>query len=1183
VHRPLRAFSLSVLASILLVHSARALAPANSPETPASPAKDGGAQKQPESLPAAQKPPADYSQEPIIYEQFRGTMRYENDGTGSYETRARIRVNTPAGLEKAGQLIFDYHAANERVHVREVKVIKPDGTFIVAGSDAVQDLSAPVARDAPVYSDVRQKHVTVPGLAVGDKVEFDVLTTAFAPLAPDQFWMTWSFVSSVSALDEQLDLNVPRDRPLKIKSPPGVEPTVRDEGDRRIYHWVTSNFEHPRLGSFSPKPGFDPAQILRGVRAPTPPQVMFSTFSSWEEIGTWYGKLESDRRIVTPEIRAQAEEIVHGFATEDQKAQALYEWVARNIRYVSLSFGVGRYQPHGAAEVLANRYGDCKDKATLLEALFAAEEIQADAVLINAVADVDPSVPSPFQFNHVITQARIGGRTVWLDSTSNITPYGYLLPQLRGVNALVVSTNPPSALVETPKLLAIPTVYIVALTGDLSADGKLTLGLGLNTRGDFEVLARAMMLTVTPQYLGQAMQQGVAAANNERGTNFEVSDLKSGDPTETAYPFHLEFRLSGELDKDKMQKEESSETEDAREIIESILKNCPVLSLLPGVDAKTNKLGKIEQQEVELGGPKLYSVVVRLNDASKTKHRSAKSYEVRITKDFAEYEFNAKWEGDALIGLMRLDLRVPEISKDQVKEYAAFVTDVANSMETTNKKEDLKPSIVVNATPDAKTRPAADASARTTATTPAAGLATSSAAPAPAPVAKTVPTPTVAPVNKVSPEVAANYQKALDEIKLNNWGNASQLLESVVKADPDNALAWLDLGRSLTYIRRYADGEVALRKFLEMAPADQRAYANLAWCLTLQRKNEEAAALLEKRIASVPNDGDAHRRLGLSYLNLNRGELAVAQLEKAKALLPTNPSARLYLGQAYLLTRQDLKAVDAFGEAIDLTGQASTRNSAAYMLAQKKMGLDSAEKWANQAVEEVEIELNQTTLQNIGTKTAGLASNLAAYWDTLGWIKVQQGNFVVAEKYLESAWQLADDSTIGYHLARAYEAQGRTADAIVAYVETLSILQASADRSDDEKDARARFALLLGGDSLVDARIAEYRAKGNGWRSIPIQNSAATEGFAEFIVMVGPESKVTEIEVRNPESPLSEMVDALRAVRVPQSFPDKTIEKLPRAGMLSCSRADQPCTFTLMPVSAAARVFAANSSSSDNP
>ena len=71
-----------------------------------------------------------------------------------------------------------------------------------------------------------------------------------------------------------------------------------------------------------------------------------------------------------------------GRATDIDKIQALYDYVAKNVRYVSLSFGLGRYQPHDAGEIFTNEYGDCKDKATLLSSMMRAAGISSDVALI---------------------------------------------------------------------------------------------------------------------------------------------------------------------------------------------------------------------------------------------------------------------------------------------------------------------------------------------------------------------------------------------------------------------------------------------------------------------------------------------------------------------------------------------------------------------------------------------------------------------------------------------------------------------------------------------------------------------------------------------------------------------------------------------------------------------------------
>ena len=178
--------------------------------------------KHPRSRPLPQKRPPnppkhDYSQEAFVVEQYHSRYRFENDGTGRRETIARIRVQSEAGVQQWGEIQVGYNSANERVEIAYVRVIKADGTVVKAGDDAVQDLSAPVEREAPVYTDYRQKHITVPGLRPGEVLEYDLVTVVHTPLAAGQFWADYDFDKTNIMLDEELDVDVPADRPLKIE------------------------------------------------------------------------------------------------------------------------------------------------------------------------------------------------------------------------------------------------------------------------------------------------------------------------------------------------------------------------------------------------------------------------------------------------------------------------------------------------------------------------------------------------------------------------------------------------------------------------------------------------------------------------------------------------------------------------------------------------------------------------------------------------------------------------------------------------------------------------------------------------------------------------------------------------------------------------------------------------------
>ncbi|HEV2698093.1 MAG TPA: DUF3857 and transglutaminase domain-containing protein, partial [Terriglobales bacterium] len=344
--------------------------------------------------PAATQAAADHSQESYVIEKFRTSYRFENDGTGRREIYARIKIQSEAGVEQWGQLVVGYNSANERMEIPFVRVLKADGSTISAPPDAVQDLSIPLQKEAPVYTDYRQKHITVPGLRPGEEMEYDFVTITNTPLAAGQFWMEYEFLKAGTVLDEQLQLDVPKDRIIKLKTKPGNDPKITEANGRRVYAWSSSHVDKDEDDKKK-----DKEKEKKARKEPEAPAVQTTTFSSWEEMGRWYAALEKDRREPTPEIRAKATALTSGKIYDLDKIQALYDYVATNFHYISLSFGVGRFQPHAAGDVLHNEYGDCKDKHTLLASLLKAAGYDASSVLANSGRKIDPDIPSPSQFD----------------------------------------------------------------------------------------------------------------------------------------------------------------------------------------------------------------------------------------------------------------------------------------------------------------------------------------------------------------------------------------------------------------------------------------------------------------------------------------------------------------------------------------------------------------------------------------------------------------------------------------------------------------------------------------------------------------------------------------------------------------------------------------------------------------
>src|ERR1700729_2723859 len=504
------------------------IAPAQSKQTNVAPSGTA-ADKAADALKPGMAPK--YPEESFVIEQMHSYYRFEADGTGRKETKARIRVQSEAGVQQWGQLQEGYNSANERVEIAYVRVIKADGSVVKAGDDAVQDLTAPVEREAPVYTDYRQKHITVPGLRPGEVLEYDMVTVIHTPLAAGQFWAEYEFDKSNISLNETVDVDVPASRPLKLKCKPGFDPKITEEKGRRIYHWSSTHLEREDDTKAKDK------KKKKHRPDDDRPDVQLTTFESWEQVGRWYAGLEKDRRAPSPEVRSKAEELTKGMDNDLDKVEALYDFVAKNFRYVSLSLGLGRYQPHASSDVLHNQYGDCKDKHTLLASLLEAEGMHASSVLINSSRKFDPDVPSPSQFDHVITLLPMTTphEEVWMDTTSEVAPFRLLAYSLRKKQALVIPASGTPHLEETPADTPMPDSEIAEVKGTVNAIGKLEAHVHYTFRGDEELLLRSIFRRV-PQAQWQRVVESVNA-----GMGGDVTNLKIGDPAATREAFTMSY------------------------------------------------------------------------------------------------------------------------------------------------------------------------------------------------------------------------------------------------------------------------------------------------------------------------------------------------------------------------------------------------------------------------------------------------------------------------------------------------------------------------------------------------------------------------------------------------------------------------------------------------------------------
>lgn len=331
------------------------------------------------------------------------------------------------------QYYISYNRTLDEVTAVEGYTEKPDGRRVAVQPEQIKDQQEAVSSDAPMFQDTRVKIVVFPEVAVGDKLAVHYVIKRVTPLFPGQFE---DLSSSQFYLNRQFQLiyDMPASMPLYADAVGFAPIAVPSGAGRKVYQWQYVGGDNARIEADSV------SYLDYGKR------LAVSTFADYPAFARAYDARARAQGRPDPAIAALAGALTRELATPRAKALALADWVRRNIRYVGVYIGAGGVVPHPAPTVLQNRYGDCKDHASLLEALLASAGIDSTGALINSGnAYRLPTIPTLGVFNHVITY--VPSLDLYLDSTAESIAAGYLPSTDLGKPVLLTSSG---AMAQTP-------------------------------------------------------------------------------------------------------------------------------------------------------------------------------------------------------------------------------------------------------------------------------------------------------------------------------------------------------------------------------------------------------------------------------------------------------------------------------------------------------------------------------------------------------------------------------------------------------------------------------------------------------------------------------------------------------------------------------------------------------------
>ncbi len=761
------------------------------------------------------------AEEAAVFDRILNRVRFENDGTEVSETEAVIRIQSQAGVEEFGQLVFGYSSTTEKLDIEYVRVRKPDGRVVGTPESTAQDFAPDVLKEAPMYSDYRQRHISVSALQPGDVLEYLTVVRVLTPLAAGNFWYEYTFPKGFVVKEDRLEIDVPKVREVKLKTPKR-QPEVKETADRRVYTWIVKDIQ--------PNANKDQDED-------SGPDVQLTTFTDWKQIARWYAKLQGERMTVDDSVGKKAKELTRGADTPTEKARRLYDFVARNVRYVSISLGVGRYQPHSAADVLQNGYGDCKDKHTLLSAMLRAEGIQSYPVLIDSSRALDADVPSPAQFDHVITAVQLGPGLTWLDTTPEVTPFGLILYQLRNKQAVVASDDSYGGLQRTPADSPVQTFMRFTLDGKFGGFGALDATLEVTAQGDRDWPLRASFR----RYSQAQWKDLVKALSASWGLPGDVDDIQLAPIEDTSKPFHLKYHLH----------------HDQYFVVPSSSVNFRPIPPL-GVPAVRQADRSTEPLNIGPAGEMAYRV--RLQFPANYTVRTPTA--VKMSRDYGDYSSAYSLNGGILEGERKLVVKVNELAAARRSDYESFRTATQSDQDQV-----LTCSISI---PSAQSANAASRMEGTPAELQRAGMK--------ALQSKDYRTAIDLLKRAVDADAALYdgwYDLGLAYAGANDHPQAIAAFRKETEIDPTHKNANGELAMELQQTGKTGEAVAAYGKQLEITPYDKSALKNLGLLLAQLGRNVEARTELEAASALPPEDPETKLALALVYGLL--GEKAKAQ------------------------------------------------------------------------------------------------------------------------------------------------------------------------------------------------------------------------------------------------------------------------------------------------------------------
>lgn len=278
----------------------------------------------------------------------------------------------------------------------------------------------------------------------------------------------------------QLTLEIPIEVSIDFKimadtNGSNFKSSIKLSGSKKIYTFTANNIKPFDNFGDAPNARYFIPHVIYWVKNYTLNNQKIEMFEDVNRLYSCNYDFIKNVSTCSDKIKLLADSLTSNISDRNQKIEKILEFCQKNIRYIAIENGLAGYIPRTADEVLAKKYGDCKDKANLLRWLLKSINVDAYVAWIGTreIPYKVSEVPTMLPFNHMIVAAKIDNKWKYLDGTAEFHNVNTIPYSIQNKDILISISKDSFLLNQVPILTRNQNLYANNLSLKLDHDSLI--------------------------------------------------------------------------------------------------------------------------------------------------------------------------------------------------------------------------------------------------------------------------------------------------------------------------------------------------------------------------------------------------------------------------------------------------------------------------------------------------------------------------------------------------------------------------------------------------------------------------------------------------------------------------------------------------------------------------------------